>query len=56
MLVLWGEYGTVGRCFDPLALWRRRARDVRGRSLPGGHYLAEELPDAVATELAAFLA
>ncbi|MGL4236390.1 alpha/beta fold hydrolase [Tabrizicola sp.] len=54
LLVLWGAMGVIERCFDALALWRLRAADVRGHSLPGGHYLAEELPDAVAAEFAAF--
>lgn len=54
LLVLWGEHGVVHRCFDPLSLWRLRANVVSGRPLPGGHYLAEELPDAVAAELQAF--
>ncbi len=49
-----GANGVIERCFDPMALWRVRAADVRGRSLPGGHYLAEELPDAVAAEFAGF--
>lgn len=48
LLVLWGEHGIIGRCFDPLALWRERALDVRGQALAGGHYLAEEVPDLVA--------
>jgi haloacetate dehalogenase len=55
LLALWGENGIIGRCFDPLALWRLRAQDVRGHALPGGHYLAEEVPDLVAAEFAAFL-
>jgi haloacetate dehalogenase len=42
--VLWGEHGIVGRCFDVLALWRERACHVTGRSLPCGHYIAEEAP------------
>jgi haloacetate dehalogenase len=42
--VLWGEHGAVGQCFDVLALWRERASDVAGRSLPCGHYIAEEAP------------
>jgi haloacetate dehalogenase len=54
LLALWGEHGVIGRCFDPLALWRLRAEDVRGHALPGGHYLAEEVPDLVAAEFAAF--
>ncbi|MBV8235971.1 MAG: alpha/beta hydrolase, partial [Acidimicrobiia bacterium] len=41
LLALWGEHGTVGRCFDVVGLWRERAEDVRGAALPGGHYLPE---------------
>jgi haloacetate dehalogenase len=48
LLVLWGARGVIERCFDPLALWRARAEDVRGWALPGGHYLAEERPEEVA--------
>ncbi len=54
--VLWGEQGVIGRCFDALAEWRKRAADVTGRALPGGHYLAEELPDLVAQEIIDFAA
>ena len=42
--VLWGEHGTVGQCFKVLDLWRERALDVSGMSLPCGHYIAEEAP------------
>ena len=45
--VLWGEHGAVGQCFDVLALWRERAFEVSGLSLPCGHYLAEEAPELV---------
>jgi haloacetate dehalogenase len=55
LLALWGKYGVIERCFDCLALWRERAEDVRGMALPGGHYLAEELPDLVAQHLAGFM-
>lgn len=54
LLVLWGRDGVIERCFDALALWRERAGDVRGRALPGGHYLAEQCPDEVTAELEAF--
>ncbi len=53
--VLWGAEGTVGRCFDPLAEWRQVATQVSGRALPGGHYLAEEVPDLVLEEALSFL-
>lgn len=48
--VLWGQHGAVGRCFDVLALWRERALQVTGEALPCGHYLAEELCEAVAAQ------
>ena len=52
--VLWGQYGAVGRCFDVLALWRERATLLTGEALPCGHYLAEELPEAVAAQALKF--
>jgi len=55
LLALWGERGVVHRLFDPIDDWKRVARDVRGRALPSGHYLAEEVPDETLAELLAFL-
>jgi haloacetate dehalogenase len=54
LLVLWGEKGVVNRCFRPLDDWRAVATDVRGRTLPTGHYLAEEAPEEVVRELREF--
>ena len=45
--VLWAEQGAVGKNFDVLALWRERAHNVSGQSLPCGHFIAEEAPDAL---------
>ena len=56
LLALWGAHGVVEKCFKPLDEWRRVAEDVRGRGLPAGHYLAEEVPDLVADELERFFA
>ena len=53
--VLWGEHGAVGRCFDVPALWRAAADDFTGRSLPCGHYIAEEAPALLLDEAFAFL-
>ncbi len=47
LLCLWGKTGVIESCFDPLTLWRERANHVSGYALPGGHYLAEELPQQV---------
>jgi haloacetate dehalogenase len=56
LLVLWGANGAIERHFDCLGLWRKRASNVNGHSLPGGHYLAEELPDTVTQQFIAFFA
>jgi haloacetate dehalogenase len=53
--VLWAERGPMHRQFDVLATWRERATQVTGRSLPGGHFLPEELPDEVLADLQVFL-
>jgi haloacetate dehalogenase len=56
LLVLWGRKGVVHRYFSPVEDWRTVAEDVRGRALPSGHYLAEEVPEETLRELAAFFA
>lgn len=48
--VLWGAQGAIEAHFDCLDLWRQRARQVEGESLPSGHYLAEELPEHIITQ------
>ena len=55
LLALWGAEGTVGRCFDPLQEWRRVAVNVRGKALPCGHYIAEEVPEALLEEVLSFI-
>ena len=52
--VLWGQHGAVGQCFDVLALWRERADNVTGHSLPCGHYIAEEAPDLLIAQVLNF--
>ena len=54
LLVVWGESGWVGRAYDPSALWRERATDVRGHSVPGGHFLPEESPEETFAALDSF--
>jgi haloacetate dehalogenase len=55
LLVLWGERGNVGRLFDVMAIWRERGSDVRGRGLPAGHNLQQELPEQTLAEVRTFL-
>jgi haloacetate dehalogenase len=56
LLVLWGRQGVIQRCFQPLAEWRRVARDVSGEALPCGHYIAEEAPAALLARIVPFFA
>ena len=55
VLALWGADGVVNRLFDPLDDWRSVATDVRGKALPSGHYIPEEVPDELLSELLPFL-
>ncbi len=55
VLVLWGANGLVGRKYDVLSVWKERAKRVSGKALPGGHWLAEELPDQTLAEIKSFL-
>ena len=52
--VLWAEHGVVGQCFDVPALWRERADDFSGRTVPSGHYIAEEVPALLLDEAMRF--
>jgi haloacetate dehalogenase len=55
LLVLWGASGVVGHLYDPLAIWRTYATDVRGRALDAGHFLAEQRPRETLLALGEFL-
>jgi haloacetate dehalogenase len=53
-LALWGEHGVVNRCFKPLEDWQRVASNVDGRTVPSGHYIPEEIPEKLFSELMTF--
>lgn len=55
LLVMWGENGAMHRLYDVAATWSDRADDVQARSVPCGHFLPEEAPDATLAALTAFL-
>lgn len=55
LLVLWGERGVVNRLFDPPALWRAQCSGkVEAEKMPAGHFIPDELPDALAERLLRF--
>jgi len=45
----------VGRLYDVLGIWQKQSLTVEGKGLPGGHWLAEQLPDELYGELTRFL-
>jgi len=54
MRVLWGEFGQVNACFNPLADWQALASHVTGQTVPSGHYIPEEIPEILIAEVLAF--
>ena len=55
LLALWSEKGFVGHKYDVLETWRERASNVRGGTLPGGHFIPEESPEETYRALREFL-
>jgi len=53
--VLWGERGVWPKVFDVLATWQERASTVTGKQVATGHFIAEERPDVLLSELNSFL-
>jgi haloacetate dehalogenase len=57
LLVLWGAKAKIETWYDALAIWRRYcAGPVSGGPVASGHYLAEEAPEAVLSQLQNFFA
>jgi len=56
VLVIWGQAGKMDALFDVLATWREKAERVDGHSLPCGHFIPEEAPEALLADLRKFLA
>ena len=53
--LIWGKNGIVGRMFDPIADWRAKsAAEVTGIALDCGHFIPEQKPDALLTEMLGF--
>jgi len=55
VLALWAEKGAMHRQFNVLEAWRERASNVSGKPLPSSHFIAEEIPEMLLSELGAFL-
>lgn len=54
-LILWGKNSLVGKNFEPLRVWKKYIKNLSGKALNGGHYLPEEKPYQVASQILNFL-
>ncbi|WP_226689610.1 alpha/beta fold hydrolase [Ruegeria arenilitoris] len=54
LMVLWAKRGVIETCFDAMALWQARAHWVEGEAVDATHYMAEEIPDEIASRMRAF--
>jgi len=53
--VLWGSRGVIERLFTAIADWQAKAAEpVTGRALTCGHYIPEEVPDVLISEITEF--
>lgn len=52
--VFWSKRGVIEKCFTALKEWQAVSADnviVQGRSVESGHYIPEQIPDVVASEI-----
>ncbi|KAF9878261.1 alpha beta hydrolase fold protein [Colletotrichum karsti] len=57
LMVLWGKYGVIEKCFDAVKEWQNVSSDsvsVKGRSVESGHYIPEHAPDDVVKAITEF--
>jgi len=52
---IWGQFGKMEPLFDVVDTWKEKADNVIGKSLPCGHFIPEEAPDELLSEIVPFL-
>jgi haloacetate dehalogenase len=55
LLILWGKRGIIGKKYDVIGSWQKKANNVTGIALDCGHFLPEEAPDETYQYLRTFL-
>jgi haloacetate dehalogenase len=55
VLALWAERGAMHRQYNVLDTWKERASNASGKPLPSSHFIAEEIPEMLLSELGNFL-
>lgn len=54
-LVLYGADGAMARAYDVPGTWADRLSDMRGDTVPGGHFFVDQHPEETARKLLSFL-
>ncbi|MDC0500917.1 alpha/beta hydrolase [Burkholderiales bacterium] len=52
---IWGQFGKMESLFDVVDTWKEKADNVMGKPLPCGHFIPEEAPDELLSEIVPFL-
>jgi haloacetate dehalogenase len=55
VLVLWGKKGLIGRKYNVVEIWQKRAIAVSTKAIDCGHFLAEEAPEETYLSIREFL-
>ena len=55
VLALWAEKGAMDRQYNVLDTWKERASNAAGKPLPSSHFIAEQVPEMLLSELTRFL-
>ena len=55
LFVLWSEKGPFHRMYNVLQTWQDRAVQARGKAMPTGHFLPEQMPEELTREITTFL-
>ncbi|UKZ79902.1 hypothetical protein TrVFT333_007665 [Trichoderma virens FT-333] len=54
--VIWARHGVIGKCFDAVQEWKAASNAwVDGHDVDSGHYIPEDVPDEVVSNILDFL-
>jgi haloacetate dehalogenase len=55
LLVLWGDENPLNKGVDIVGIWKERTDNVQGHGCPSAHWLPEQIPDQVVSEIIEFI-
>ncbi|KAL6694068.1 Alpha/Beta hydrolase protein [Trichoderma pleuroticola] len=54
--IIWARHGVIGKCFDAVQEWKAASNAwVDGHDVDSGHYIPEDVPDEVVSNILDFL-